>query len=199
MINYSIMFTGIVEEVGKISRITRSSGSWKIAVASKAVAAKVALSGSVAVDGACLTVVKKDKNALYFDAVEATLKRSSLKRLRVSDKVNLESSLAMGDKLQGHFVLGHIDCEARVKKIAKVKDAFVLEVELPAEGKKYLVGRGSIAIDGISLTVAEVKAKSFSVNIIPYTWQHTTLKDKRAGSFVNLEFDYLGKLVVDKL
>ena len=192
------MFTGIVEEVGKISKIARKSGFWQLGVTSKLVYPEVEVSGSVAVDGVCLTVVRKERDILYFDVVDATLKRTSLKRLRVSSKVNLESSLAASDKMEGHFVLGHVDCEAKVRRMCKTAKALSLEIELPAENRRYIVNRGSIALDGISLTVAEVKPRSFIVNIIPYTWERTNLKDKKAGSFVNLEFDYLAKLALNK-
>jgi riboflavin synthase len=192
------MFTGIVEEVGKISKITRKSGSWQLGVVCKLVYPQVEVSGSVAVDGVCLTVVKKERNVLYFDVVDATLKRTSLKRLRVSSKVNLEASLIASDRMEGHFVLGHVDCEARIRRIVKTARSLSLEIELPAEGRKYAVDRGSIALDGISLTVAEVKPRSFVVNIIPYTWEKTNLQSKKAGSFVNLEFDYLAKVALGK-
>ena len=198
MIDYLVMFTGIIKEVGKISKIARKSGSWQLGVFSRIIYPRVEVSGSVAVDGVCLTVVKKERNILYFDAVDATLKRSSLKRLRVSDRVNLESSLIAQDKLEGHFVLGHVDAEAKILRISKAVKTLSLEIELPAEGRKYIVPRGSVALDGISLTIAGVKTRSFSVNVIPYTWDNTNLKYKKAGSFVNIEFDYLAKLAVNR-
>ena len=192
------MFTGIVEEVGKISRISKKSGSWQLAVICREVPLKVKLGSSLSLNGVCLTVVKKQGSILYFDAVDATLKKSNLKRLRISDRVNLESSLAVGDKLEGHFVLGHVDGEIKIRRISKRSSGIVLELEFPLAAKKYIVERGSVALEGMSLTIASVNRNSFSVNIIPYTWENTNLRDKKTGSYLNVEWDYLAKLTANR-
>ncbi|MBN2121015.1 MAG: riboflavin synthase [Candidatus Omnitrophica bacterium] len=192
------MFTGIIEEVGKISRISKRAGYWQIGVISKVIFPKVEESASVSVNGVCLTLIKKEKNILYFDLIKASLDLSNLKRLKISDCVNLESGLSLGGKLDGHFVLGHIDCEEKIKRIWRSGGNVLLEIAAPPKFKKYLVSKGSIALDGISLTVAEVKSGSFSVNIIPYTWQNTGLKNKKAGSYINVEFDYLAKVALNR-
>ena len=192
------MFTGIVEEVGKISKIAKKSGFWQVGVICKKVHPKVKPGSSVAVNGVCLTVVKKQGSILSFDAVEATLKKSNLKRLRIGDQVNLESSLSAGDTIEGHFVLGHADGEVKIKKLLRKSGTIALELEAPVSARKYIVERGSVALEGMSLTIASVNRNSFSVNIIPYTWENTNLRYKKAGSYLNVEWDYLGKLALNK-
>lgn len=190
------MFTGIIEEVGKISRISRKPYGVHIGVSSYLVYPKVEVSGSLAVNGVCLTVVKKQRNILFFDVVKTTLQISNLKRLKYGDFVNLESSLTSGDKVEGHFVLGHIDTEARIKRVIKTSQKSSLEIEVKSAFRKYLVARGSVTLDGISLTISRVYGNILSVNIIPYTWQHTNLRYKKPSSYINLEFDYLVKAVL---
>ncbi len=165
---------------------------------SKSLFSESAVSGSIAVNGVCLTVVKKERDTLYFDVIAPTLKISNLKRLKVGDYVNLEPSLAVGNKLEGHFVLGHIDIESKIRRIGKKNGSFVLEIDISQEFKKYIVLKGSITLDGISLTIAEVRNNKVIVNIIPFTWNWTNLKYKRAGLYINVEFDYLVKAVSNK-
>jgi len=193
------MFTGIVKEVGRIKKISKRSDLWEIGLYSEKVYSQVARGGSVSVNGVCLTVTRKERSLLYFDITSATLNISNLKYLKIGDYVNLEPSLSLGDKLEGHFVLGHIDTTAKVKKFTKIKNTALLEIEVPSDFKKYLIPKGSVAVEGISLTIAEIKNNSFRVNIIPYTLENTNLKYKRIGSFLNIEFDYLGKVVLEKV
>ncbi|MCD6539157.1 MAG: riboflavin synthase [Candidatus Omnitrophica bacterium] len=193
------MFTGIIKEVGRIKKISKRSDLWGIGLYSEKVYSQVAEGGSVSVNGVCLTVTRKERNLLYFDITSATLNISNLKHLKIGDYVNLEPSLSLGDKLEGHFVLGHIDTTAKIKKFTKIKNTALLEIEVPSDFKKYLIPKGSVAVEGISLTIAEVKNNSFRVNIIPYTLENTNLKYKRIGSFLNIEFDYLGKVVLEKV
>jgi len=194
------MFTGIIKEVGRIRKIsTKRSNLWGVGLYSEKVYSQVAEGGSLSVNGVCLTVTKKERNLLYFDITSATLNISNLKYLKIGDYVNLEPSLSLRDKLEGHFVLGHIDTTAKVKKFTKIKNTASLEIEVPSGFKKYLIPKGSVAVEGISLTIAEVKNNSFKVNIIPYTLENTNLKYKRIGSFLNIEFDYLGKVVLEKV
>jgi len=193
------MFTGIVKEVGRIKKISKRSDLWEIGLYSEKVYSQVARGGSVSVNGVCLTVTRKERSLLYFDITSATLNISNLKYLKIGDYVNLEPSLSLGDKLEGHFVLGHIDTTAKVKKFTKIKNTALLEIEVPSDFKKYLIPKGSVAVEGISLTIAEIKNNSFRVNIIPYTLENTNLKYKRIGSFLNIEFDYLGKVILEKV
>jgi len=193
------MFTGIVQETGKISKILKKSQCWQLGVVCRQVYDKVGVSGSVAINGVCLTVVGKERRAVVVEVIPATLEKTNLKMLKIGDAVNLEASLALGERLEGHFVLGHVDTEGRVKKIVKGSRDLSLDIEVDGEFKKYLILRGSVAVDGISLTIAEVKRNTFSVNIIPYTWEHTTLKNRKHASFVNIEFDYLAKVTLNYL
>ncbi len=187
------MFSGIIKEVGKIKRIEKKTGLWKIEVISQFVFQEVDIADSVSVNGVCLTLVGKKDNVLFFDTVETTLKNTNLKRLRRNSLVNLEPPLRVGDKLSGHFVLGHVDCEARIKTIKKQKDFHDFEIETPLRFKKYIVEKGSIAVEGVSLTIQKIKPYSFIISIIPFTFHNTNLREKKIGSWVNLEFDYLLK------
>jgi len=187
------MFTGIVQETGVVADIKRSSSLTVLTIRASAVAQSAAVSDSIAVNGVCLTVTKKNKDLLSFDAVGPTLEKTTLKRLKNNDQVNIEPALKVGDKLGGHFVLGHVDCEAKLRRAVKQKDFYTLEIEFPVVWKKYIIANGSVAIDGISLTVKKVIGRIFTVAVIPFTWQHTTLKGKKPGSYLNLECDYLLK------
>jgi riboflavin synthase len=139
----------------------------------------------------------KKNNILFFDAVKSTLDKTNLKRLKIKEVMNLEPALKLGDKLGGHFVLGHVDTEGRLKRISRKSDFWQLEVELPPAFKKYIVENGSIALNGMSLTVKKIMSNSFIVDIIPFTYENTNLKYKRVGDWLNIEFDYLLKNKVE--
>ena len=202
------MFTGLIEEVGEIIEV-RSSDSGtqlrpQIASPRKASVLQIAASGiakkmrsgdSIAVNGCCLTLTSRRGNRLTFDLLEETIARTNLKKLRRSDQVNLERALPAEGRLGGHFVQGHIDCVSPIVAFDKKGADFRLEVELPAESAQYVARKGSIALNGISLTVAEVLPKSFVVWIIPYTKRHTNLNRAQAGDLLNVEFDILAKYV----
>ncbi|MFA6281731.1 MAG: riboflavin synthase, partial [Candidatus Omnitrophota bacterium] len=149
------------------------------------------------INGTCLTLTEKKANTLFFDAVKSTLDKTNIKRLRIKEIVNLEPALKVGEKLGGHFVLGHVDVEARLKRILRKSDFWQLEVELPPAFKKNVVENGSVALNGISLTVKKVAANFFTVDIIPFTYENTNLKHKRVGDWINVEFDYLLKNKVE--
>jgi len=187
------MFTGIIKEVGRVFRISKKGNVTELAVRSKNIYSKVDKSGSVSVNGVCLTLVKKERNILYFEVISPTLKISNLKRLKPSDYVNLEPALSLDSRLDGHFVLGHVDCEAKIKRIKRNSSGISLTVNVLAEYRKYLIPKGSVSVDGISLTIYETGRDLFTVNIIPYTWNNTNLKYRKAGAYINLEFDYLVK------
>jgi riboflavin synthase len=189
------MFTGIIEEVGQVVAFAPARDAWSLQIAARLVPSGVALGDSVAVNGCCLTVVRFDAGHLWFDLLEESRRLTSFSELQPGSVVNLERSLKPESRLGGHFVSGHIDALGRVEIFeARGKDHY-LRVAAPAGFGRYLVSKGSIAVDGISLTVAEVSGDSFAVWLIPHTLAATNLRDKQTGSGVNLEFDLLAKYV----
>lgn len=189
------MFTGLVEEIGIVKNIKPLGKGREIIISSKVINKELQIGDSVNVNGVCQTVETYDSNSFKVTAVEETLKKTNLGSLKVNDKVNLESSLTMSKKLGGHFVLGHIDTTGTISKIEKLTASWNLTVKYPKEYSKYLIHVGSIAIDGVSLTVAENSESDFSVAVIPHTWENTIFHSKKSGDSVNLEFDVLGKYV----
>ncbi len=189
------MFTGIVEETGRVVSFQRGAAAWSLRVAARVVVADVAVGDSIAVNGCCLTVVAHDAGVLVFDLLEETVRLTGFAGLAAGAPVNLERSLAAQGRLGGHFVSGHIDALGRVEVFEARGSDHYLKVRCPAGSGRYLVHKGSIAIDGISLTVAEVDGDAFAVWLIPHTLAVTNLHAKRAGDGVNLEFDLLGKYV----
>ena len=189
------MFTGLVEETGELLALKRSATGARLTLRAPLVSTDARLGDSLAVNGCCLTVTAREGDALAFDLLAETLDRTNLGALAPGAPVNLERALAAHSRLGGHFVQGHIDTAGRVVGFEKVNADHRLEIELPSAFAGYIVFKGSIAIDGISLTVAEVGAASFAVWIIPHTLALTNLRAKHAGDFVNLEFDLLAKYV----
>ena len=189
------MFTGLIEDVGTVVAVEKNPHGPKLEIASARVSETVQMGESIAVNGCCLTVSSRRGNQLVFDLLEETLGRTNLKTLRRDDCVNLERALAADGRLGGHFVQGHVDCSVRILSLKEIGADWRLEVELPFEFAKYVVEKGSIAVNGISLTVAEVSEKSFAVWIIPHTRAQTNLAFARADDLVNLEFDLIAKYV----
>jgi riboflavin synthase len=189
------MFTGIVEETGRISSFTQEKFAWRLVVAAKTALVNVALGDSIAVNGCCLTVVAFDEQHLEFDVLEETRRLTAFTTLQNGSMVNLERSLRFDGKVGGHFVTGHIDGVGVVEVFEKRGTDFYLRVRAPAGGGRLLVHKGSIAIDGVSLTVAEVEGDACAVWLIPHTVQVTRLHAVCVGDRVNLEFDLLGKYV----
>jgi len=187
------MFTGIIQEIGQLQRTVKGDSLTKLGVKSAKICVSAQVSDSIAVNGVCLTLVEKDKSLLFFQAVSATLKSSNLKRLRRGDLLNLEPALRAGEKCGGHFVLGHVDGEVRLRRKIKAGGYWRLEVELPPAQRKFLVENGSVALEGISLTVKKIFPRFFTVDVIPFTYEHTNLKYKRSGDWLNIEFDQLLK------
>lgn len=189
------MFTGIVEETGKVLAFAPKAEAWELAVEAKAALVDLAMGDSIAVNGCCLTAARADERTLRFDVLEETRRLTNFSALRTGALVNLERSLRFGGKVGGHFVTGHIDALGSIETFeARGKDHY-LRVRVPAGQTRYIVHKGSIAIDGISLTIADVDAASFAVWLIPHTLAVTNLREKRVGDAVNLEFDLLGKHV----
>jgi riboflavin synthase len=189
------MFTGLIEEVSKVVAVGVRDGGTMLEIAAPAIAKKSRKGDSIAVNGCCLTLTSRRGDRLTFDLLEETIGRTNLKKLRCNDAVNLESALSVDGRLGGHFVQGHIDCVSRIVAFEKKGPDFRLEVELPASFAQYVAGKGSIALDGISLTVADVLQKTFITWIIPYTKRHTNLNRAKAGNLLNVEFDILAKYV----
>lgn len=189
------MFTGLVEETGELLALERSATGARLTLRAPLVSTDAQLGDSIAINGCCLTVTARDGATLAFDLLAETLDRTNLGTLAPGAPVNLERALAAHSRLGGHFVQGHIDTASRVLAFEKVQADHRLEIALPADAAGYVAFKGSIAIDGISLTVAEVRAASFVVWIIPHTLTMTNLRATRAGDLVNLEFDLLAKYV----
>ncbi len=193
------MFTGIIEETGTIVRIITSANSKRLNLRVKLTAENAQLGDSVSVNGCCLTVVaiqpEEGSVLLSFDLLQETWKRTSFSEMKVGAMVNLERSLRVDGRLHGHFVTGHIDCVGEVLVFEKRGADWVLEIAPSEEIKSYLVSKGSIAVDGISLTVAEVLEGRIRLWIIPHTYQVTALCERVVGSHLNLEADLLAKYV----
>lgn len=189
------MFTGIIEEIGKIRQIRQKENLFVVDVAAKKVLKNVKLGDSVAVDGVCLTVTAKSSSGLSFDLMRETLDKTSLGKKKKGDSVNLERPLGADSRIDGHFVTGHVDEIARVIQRQQRPNYLELVISAGRELRPYLVPKGSICIDGVSLTVGKIEGGKFSVYLIPFTRKATTLGTKKEGDFVNLEADILAKYV----
>ena len=187
------MFTGLVEEVGECLWLRQSSSAMQLMLSASGIAKGIRKGDSVAINGCCLTVTSFRKEQLAFDLLEETLQRTNLGKLRPGSKVNLERAMAANGRLGGHFVQGHVDCTSAVLSMEERGADLKLEFELPSDFSHYVAWKGSIAINGVSLTVAEITDRSFAVWIIPHTRAHTTLGRLEVGDKVNLEFDILAK------
>jgi riboflavin synthase len=191
------MFTGIVEETGRVVKIAPGEKSIRLTIAARLTAKGAGVGDSLAVNGCCLTIVKIQRRGgatnFEFDLLRETWERTNLKELQPNFTVNLERSLAIGARLHGHFVTGHIDGVGVIKTFEKRGADWLLEIEPPREVMRFLVFKGAIALDGISLTVAEVSERAFRVWIIPHTYAITALRERFKSSLVNIEADMLAK------
>ena len=189
------MFTGLVEEKGKLKEKIPTGDGFQFVIEAKIVMKDLQIGSSIAVNGCCLTVVRINGKTFAVDTIEETLNKTNLGVLKQGMNVNLERPLAADARLGGHFVLGHIDTTGKVEDVKELSNSHWLTISFPEKFRQYLIYVGSVAIDGVSMTVAELKDKSFSVGIIPHTWKETIFADKKVGDTVNLEFDVLGKYV----
>jgi riboflavin synthase len=189
------MFTGLIEEVGTVVALRANGGATRLEIAAPQLAGRIRIGDSVAINGCCLTVASRDGHRLTFDVLQESLDRTNLKNLQPESRVNLELALAAGGRLGGHFVQGHVDCAAPILALDQTGADLWIEIELPREFAQYVAFKGSIAVNGISLTVAEVLPKSFALWIIPHTRTQTNLATAKSGDLVNLEFDLLAKYV----
>ena len=189
------MFTGLIEDVGKIDALRFNRGSAVLTVKTALPLRSMPLGASVAVNGACLTVVKKSKGTFTVDVSPETLQKTSLETLGVGSVVNLERPMRLQDRLGGHLVTGHVDGTGTVLAITKQGEFTVFTFQVPVRFGRFLISKGSVAVDGISLTVNDCAGDRFSGAIIPFTLQHTNLRARRVGDKVNIETDLIGKYV----
>ena len=195
------MFTGIVEGIGtvnKISKNTKNRSAIEMTIDLGKQVKGLKVGQSVALNGVCLTATKLTKSKCLFEMIEETTKKTDLGNLKVGGVVNIERSLKMGDRLEGHFVLGHVDGVGVIKKILKKPKEVQVYFEVPKNLAKYVVKKGSIAIDGISLTVVDIKKTLASVSLIPHTIEITNFHTKKVGDKVNIETDILGKYILNQ-
>lgn len=185
------MFTGIVEEVGKV----KSASGTALNTSARKVLEKTKLGDSIAVNGVCLTVTKLNADSFSVDLMPETMRRTNLGALRPGDKVNLERAMSLGDRIGGHLVQGHIDATGKIMSLTPEADAVIVRISAPSNLMPYIVEKGFIAVDGISLTVIGRDSSSFKVSLVVFTQQNTGLGSKKAGELVNLEVDILAKYV----
>ena len=193
------MFTGIVEEAGRVESIQPTKKAIQLTVQARAIGRGLKLGASVAVNGCCLTVVKLTNRGkerlLQFDLLQESWRLTNMQFAKVGSLVNLERPLRTEGELGGHFVTGHVDALGKILKWERVGRDHMLDIAAPPEVMRYLIHKGSVAVDGISLTVAAVKKSNFHIWVIPHTYKITAFRDRKVGDFVNLEADMLGKYV----
>jgi riboflavin synthase len=189
------MFTGIIQKTGRIVELQRRGGSGRVLVESSAWDSPLVLGESIAVNGCCLTVAAMDGSRMRFDVLEETFARTCLGEKRSGQRVNLERALKAGDALGGHFVTGHVDGTGRVREVRQIGRDISVSIHPPRELLSGMVPKGSIALDGISLTIVELAPDFFSVHIIPHTIAETAIGELKSGDAVNLETDMIGKYV----
>jgi riboflavin synthase len=189
------MFTGIIEEIGKFEQIITRGNNLRLRIKAPKISVDLKVGDSVNINGACQTIIEAKDDYFTVEAVEETLKRTTLGQGKSGDSVNLERALRLSDRLGGHFVTGHIDFVGKIKTITKRDQSNIYEFEFPPEYRNHFVEKGSVAIDGISLTIVEVQANSFTISIIPFTISNTILAEKNVGDPVNIETDLIGKYI----
>lgn len=189
------MFTGIIEEIGKVKALRRGARSFTLEIEASRVLEGTQVGDSIATNGVCLTVTRMDGSGFAADVMPETVERTALKRLQPGSRVNLERALTLNSRLGGHLVAGHVDATGRIAARREDDTALWLEIEAVPALLRYVVEKGSIAVDGVSLTVARVDGRSFAVSLIPHTQGVTTLHERRVGERVNLESDMLAKYV----
>jgi riboflavin synthase len=189
------MFTGLVEEKGVLINKIKTGDGYRLEIKADKVLEDSGIGSSISVNGCCLTVVDKTNDSVSMDTIEETLKKTNLGDLQIGDQVNLERPLKADARLGGHFVLGHVDTKGEVVEINELSNSHFMRIRFPEKFKQYLIYVGSVSIDGVSMTVAELTGNVFGIGIIPHTWKETVFSTKKPGSTVNLEFDVLGKYV----
>jgi len=189
------MFTGIIKEIGVVRESIREAGKVILGIKSEKVINELDIGASVSIDGACQTVVRISGNMFYVEAVQETLKKTTLGSLNVGKRVNLESSITLSEGLSGHIVLGHVDGIGTITDIKNLDGSKIYSICVPENISEYFVELGSVAVDGISLTIAELRGNRVEISIIPFTEKNTTIGEKKIGDKVNIEVDIIGKYV----
>jgi len=189
------MFTGLIEEIGILEKIEPMTDGRRIKVSAVKIIEDVKVDDSISVNGVCLTVVKIENKSFWAEAVGETMLKTTVNKLNQNCKLNLERALRLSDRLGGHIVQGHVNGIGKIKKINRIGDNYYLEVQIPEHLEKYVIKEGSIALDGISLTVANLQKDIAGLSIIPHTWQNTILQFRRVSEEINIEVDIIAKYV----
>lgn len=189
------MFTGIIEEIGTVESVKSTGGSVRLRIHAPKSAAELHISDSVSINGVCQTVISQSHSSFEVEAVEETLRKTTLGMLKEGNPINLELPLKFNERLAGHMVLGHVDTIGTITKIEPRESSWMFTISFPPSFTRYIVPVGSVAIDGVSLTVAELEENQIRVSIIPHTREHTVFKFRREGDNVNIEFDIIGKYI----
>ncbi len=189
------MFTGLIQDIGVVCSVQNDEGGVRFGIETKMNLSDVSIGASICCSGCCLTVVEKSNNTFYVDVSHETLSRTSLGAWRVMTRINIEPSLKLGDEMGGHIVSGHIDAVAKIGTIEPDGCSYRIRILIPKGLEPFIAEKGSVALDGISLTVNDVSENDFDVNIIPHTWQETTLSDRQPEDHINIEIDMLARYV----
>ena len=189
------MFTGIIEEIGKIQETQPIAGGVSLKIEAKKILEDISVNDSICIDGVCLTATKIDEDGFWVDTVGTTLEKTTFAGVKPFTPVNLERSVRLNDRLGGHIVQGHVNGIGTITELKKIGENYLLKIQVPDELQKYLIKEGSIAINGISLTIADLIKNQVVISVIPYTWQNTTLQLKYLNHKVNVEIDILAKYV----
>ena len=193
------MFTGLVQDIGIVRSVDDTRGDVRFEIETDMEMHSVPDGASICCSGACMTVVNKSNNSFFIDVSKESLNRTTIGAWRVMTRINIEPSLRLGDEMGGHIVSGHVDGLAKVEDIKEEGGSHRLKIAVPAEFAAYIAEKGSVTLDGVSLTVNEVDGNIFGVNIIPHTWENTTLSDRKVGDHLNLEIDMLARYVARML
>ncbi len=191
------MFSGIVEEFGSVKEIKKKKNLYTLKIKAKKVVKGTKVGDSICVDGVCLTVTNKKGQTLTFDVMKESLDKTVIQHYKTGTKVNLERSLKVDDRLGGHFVSGHVDCVGVIKKIVTIPNYVEFQISVPKEFRKYIAPKGSVCLDGISLTIGDVRKTDFSIYLIPFTLDVTTFGDKKEKDELNIETDLLAKYLLN--
>jgi len=189
------MFTGLIEEIGNITQVVPIPGGNSLNIGCSKIIEDIDVDDSICVNGVCLTAIKIEKNSFWVEAVGATLEKSTFADITSPSSVNLERSLRLNDRLGGHLVQGHVNGIGIITEIKKLGDNYLIKVDVPSDLERYLIKEGSIAINGISLTIAELEENTVSISVIPHTWKNTNFNSRKIGDKVNIEIDILAKYI----
>ena len=189
------MFTGLVEELGRVHSVVKGGQSIRLEIEAEKVLGDVKTGDSIAVDGACLTVVAFTRKTFTADIMPETFRRTTLSLRKPGDPVNLERTLRLGDRFGGHIVSGHVDAVATLESVTPLANANILRIRIPPDLSPFMIPQGSVAVDGISLTIVDCGDDWFEVSLIPHTWAVTVLSHKKAGDKINIETDIVGKYI----